>query len=180
MSEKKKSKWQSFKEWTAKFVDRLFVVLGALLFVQFPLFVTQYLQRLGGHVAELKYQVAKMGQAAAASNLKLASYIEKFVQSGDTEVARQGELMQGMADRLEALSSALHSLEGASSLTRPFLFLWHFDGSIFCAACSGYSFGVPFTFEGAIWAVIGAFAGYGLYLLLAALFRRRNGRPSGG
>src|SRR5437868_3357216 len=98
----------------SKIMDRLFVVAGALIFVQAPLLMHQYRTQLRGHVAELQIQVSMMRHHAQETGKTLEQYIHKFVSSSDTDFSYQGQLMKGMVARLESLSGGLFEMDHAT------------------------------------------------------------------
>jgi hypothetical protein len=78
-------------------LDRICAVLGAAVFMQFPQYLTLYLQRLGGHVDEAarnleKYkEIAHNNLAGALKELQAAPVYKKFIvfaQNADLSIAR--------------------------------------------------------------------------------------------
>jgi hypothetical protein len=162
----------------SKLMDRIFVVVGALVFLQLPLFIQQYKLQLLGHVNELKFQVGIMQKAAAGSDKNLEQFIDKFIKSGDVDFARQGEIMSAMVARFRELSDGLNALNHATVLTKPWVFLTHFNYSIAQSAMNNFEPGILFTFEGLFYGLFGILAGYLCYCLscricglLSRLFR---------
>ncbi len=82
------------------FVDRICSVLGALIFVQVPVFITQYIQRLGGHVDELARVVNQYRASAADTGKTLEEYVRRFLSSSEADFVSAGANMQGNIDRL--------------------------------------------------------------------------------
>lgn len=151
-------------------LDRLCILLGALLFVQAPLFMQQYQHQLVGHIAELQFQVDKMQQAAAVSGKTLGQFTQKFVMSGDADFSAQGKLMHGMVQRLEYFSQALAALTHATPLTRPLLFIQHLNYQIAKSTFTHFQLGMVFTWEGLMYGVLGMAFGYFCFLLLRKAF----------
>lgn len=152
-------------------IDRLFVVAGALLFSQFPLFMQEYAMRLSGHVDELRYQFDAIKKIAILSGKTLEQYIEKFSSHSDLDFARQGALIEAMQARFVRLSESLSLLQEASPFTKPFLFITRVDWTIGKASLEGFKPGILFTLEGAFYVAAGMAAGYGLFKLLLVSFR---------
>ncbi len=146
-----------------KFLDRLSVVIGALLFIQTPLFISQYRGQLIGHFNELLLQIGAIRQAAESSNKTLEQWIDKFVKSSDPDFSRQGALMQEMVNRGQALSESILSLDNASIFSKPWLFLQHLDYAIFKSTLSSFQMGIPFTYEGFCYLLLGMLFGYFTY-----------------
>lgn len=153
-------------KWIEGLLDRLFAVAGALIFSQIPLFIQQYTQRLAGHVAELKLQVAQLMHAASFSGKTLEQLIAKFLASGDPDFVRQGEMMQQTVWRYDHLNTALQHLETSTSLSRSFVFLHQFDWKIAQGTLDSYAFGIVLNWEGGIYIVIGILSGILLYRFL--------------
>jgi hypothetical protein len=162
--------------WLPKFIVKVFVVIGALLLLQAPLFMQECRQQLSGHVLELRLQVNNMKQAASGSGKTLDEFIEKFRRNGDSDFARQGEVMHQMVSRFQSLSKALSSLDQSNVFTRPFVFLWHFNYDIASATFGAFALGIPLTFEAVVYCLVGIFIGYGIFVLLAKLFRKLSFR----
>lgn len=158
-------------KWIVKFLDRISAVIGALLFMQFPLFVAQYIQQLNGRESELHRQVGNMTQAASLSGKSLDQYIYKFLQSTDSDFVLQGGIMQAMVTRWQDTLDALLSLRNSSVFFRPWNFLIHLDGEVFHSTFQNYTFGMPFNVEGGIYAFLGIVAGYLLFSGLSFIFR---------
>lgn len=149
-----------------KFLERVFVVVTALLFLQAPLFMQEYRQQLAGHVGELQLQVDLMQLAATQSGKNLKDYVKKFRQSLDQDFSNQGEIMDNMVTRFQDFSQALNEFDNATVLTRPFVFMWHFHYDIASTTFHAFNIGLPLTYEGGIYALLGIFVGYGIFVVL--------------
>ena len=155
--------------WFVSLLDRIFAVGGALICVQAPMYIQQYGHQLSGRVAELKLQVNGMMNAASEGSKTLPQFIKRFLESGDSDFMRQGQLMQSSADRYEALSGALNSLNHSSAISRPFVFLRDFNWDIASATFSDFQPGISFSLEGIAYGLVGLGLGYGLFCLLSKL-----------
>ncbi len=152
-------------------MDRLFVVAGALFFVQVPLFMQQYRMQLRGHVAELQMQVSVMQHRAQETGRTLDQYINKFVTSIDSDFSFQGQLMKGMVARLENLSGGLFEMEHATILTRPYKFVTNFHTDIVQSTFKNFDWGLAFTIEGLVYALFGMLVGYILFSGIFGFFK---------
>jgi hypothetical protein len=157
-------------------IDRILCVLGAVLFSQGPEFMQQYLQRLGGHLAEARRQLAAFQDSAANAGQTLDQFIRQTGANPDTGVARLGGVMADAVARVSSLQSAHDALAGSSLWERPFVFLRHLDWEITRATWSVYRPAVPTTLEGLLYALAGMLLFLALYHLalkrLPALLRR--------
>ncbi len=166
--------------WFAALLDRFFVVAGALLLVQAPLFIQQYELQLMGHVAELEFQVDSMRLAAMESNKTLDQFIAKFIGGNDADFVRQGKIMSAMVARLQSLTEALTALEHASIITRPWVFINHLNYDIVKSTWKSFEPGLVFTYEGLAYILAGMCVGRFLFFVLSASTRRRFSTPGGG
>lgn len=157
-------------QWLGRILDRLFVVFGALLFLQAPIYMQQYQHQLIGRVAELQLQVQAMRRVALASNKTLEQYIQKFLTYPDNDFSQQGSIMSETVARSQKLSEGLLALDRATLLTRPWTFLKYFNYEIGRSTLHNFQLGMPFTEEGLIYALAGMSIGYFLYLALRRLF----------
>ncbi|MBA3602311.1 MAG: DUF2937 family protein [Parachlamydiaceae bacterium] len=167
--------------WLVSLLDRVFAVCGALICVQAPMYIQQYGHQLSGRVAELKLQVKGMLNAAAEGSKTLPQYINRFLESGDSDFMRQGKLMLSSAERYDELSGALSSLNQSSVVSRPFIFLRDLNWDIATTTFSDFQPGISFTVEGIAYGLVGVCLGYGLFYLLSkvvrgfcGLFKRSN------
>ena len=153
-------------KWISQLADRVCVVIGALIFIQAPIFMQHYLQQLVGRVDELTQQVDVMRQVAMESNKTLEQFIQKFVDSADVDFAQQGLIMKNLIDRWRFLNDGLLSMDHASVWFKPWAFLQYFDYQIAQSTFSHYQFGIALTYEGLIYGLIGICVGYGSYSLM--------------
>lgn len=140
-------------------IDRFLAVVGALLFMQIPLFFVQYQQQLTGRVAELNWQVSSIEKSALKSDKTLSQYILKFKESKDPDVSEEGTRMQKIATRHEKMQRAHSALRHATALTRPFKFLFYMQGDVVKSTLISFTPGIPFSLEGALWALVGMLFG---------------------
>lgn len=158
-------------KWIVNTLDRICAVIGALVFSQAPMFMQQYTQQLGGHVAELRLQIEAMTQAADQSGKTLELFIQKFTSNSDLDVMRQGEIMQKMLERYHSLSETYLLLSQSSAFTKPFIFVSDLYGDIAKSTLATFNFGLEFSLEGLIYALIGIFFGYSIFAGIKKGFR---------
>ncbi len=150
-------------KWIVRWIDRIFAVVGALVFAQAPLFIQQYTQQLSGHISELSWQVNKIALAAQNSGKTVEQFIGKFVSNGDADIAQQGTMMQTIISRYELFQNGLSSLNEASLVTKPLVFIHYLDFDIAKSTFHIFKPGIPMTLEGLIYAFIGLVLGYGFF-----------------
>lgn len=154
--------------WLSGLFDRAFAVGGALIFAQTPMFIQQYGHQLSGRVAELKLQIDAIANSALLGQKSLQQYIQRFIDSGDADFRRQGELMHLMTERYESLAEAMQTLTTASPLIKPWVFMRDFNWDIARMTFADFQPGVPFTLEGIMYAIMGIGVGYGIFFLITA------------
>lgn len=152
-------------------MDRIFAVVGAFTFSQWPLFMQHYQNHLTGHASELLIQIEAMRRAASLSGKSLQEYVLKFLSSSDLDFKNQGELMQQMIDRQRHLTEALESLQQAPLYFKPFFFIKYYDKNIGYSTWESYQTGFLFNGEGAIYSLIGIIFGLCLYWMIQKLFK---------
>jgi hypothetical protein len=135
--------------------DRILCVAGAVLFAQGPEFMQQYLQRLGGHLAEARRQLAGFQTAADSAGISFGRLVDQTAVSSDPAVARLAEVMMDSAERVTQLQLAYDALLGAGAWERPVVFLRHIDWAIVRGTASVFKPAIPTTIEGLIYAFAG-------------------------
>jgi hypothetical protein len=136
-------------------LDRVLCVLGTIAFSQFPEFMQQYLQRLGGHLEEARRQLAQFRHVAEQSGLTLDRLIAQTGSNPDLAVAKLSGVMTRAVARVEELQSAQLALQNASLWERPFVFLRNMDADIARATGEIFKPAVPTTVEGLVYAAAG-------------------------
>lgn len=160
--------------WFLTILDRIFAVIGALLFSQVPQLFHQYLLILSGHVSELNHQVHLMEQTALLTKKNLPEFIDKFLASSDFDFMAQGKAMKTILDRWQGLTEALQGLSQASPLTRPFVFIKHFNWQLSMETLQQFQFGVSFTIEAILYGCLGVLAGFIFFRFITLFFRFLN------
>src|SRR5262245_54485376 len=128
--------------------DRILCVVGAVTFSQFPEFVQQYQQRLGGRLDEARHQLQQFETTARQAGLSLTDFIGRTNATTDPAVARLGGVMTSTRERVAALEHAQSALHSASIVERPFVFLRSLDTEIARGTWSIFKPAVPTTAEG--------------------------------
>lgn len=159
-------------KWLAGLLDRAFVVVGAIIFAQLPLFMQEYSQQLVGRTAEMHLQVNAMRQAAGLSGKTLEQLIQKFLGNVDSDVVRQGEVMQALVGRWHHLSEALSAMQESTLWSRPFVFLFHLNTDVFSSTLHQFHLGLPLNLEGGIYALFGMGCGYVIFMAFRLIFQK--------
>ncbi len=159
-------------------------VAGGVGLSQFPEFSQQYTQRLGGAVDELTRQIERYERDAEKVGLTLDGLLEGMSGEGPLAQTQAGNMADDI-ERHARLSADLEALEGAGPFTRARLATHMADRDIAAKAYEAYKPAVPATFEGAVFAGTGLFAGWagitavfaflgGLWSMLTGPFRRKT------
>lgn len=159
--------------------DRIFSIAGALVFSQFPQFVAQYIQRLGGHVDELKSIIYRYQSAASENGKSLEAFIQAHLGSGVTDFVNSGKIMKSNIDRFSYLSDSLSALASSTGLDRPFAFIKYFDMEIFRATLKSFTPGITVTAEGVAYAATGLLFGALVYYIIKKIFITIFGKTLG-
>lgn len=158
---------------------RLFaLVLGALTgltLAQFPEFVQQYEQRLGGRIDELREFVAGFDRDAARVGLSRTQALAEFAKPDSKFLQYRGEHAADAIRRYEFLSDAKGRLDAAAPFERLLVFAKVAEPDIARAALRDFEPAVPATLEGALHAGVG----FTLGALISTLFVRLGRRPRG-
>jgi len=155
----------------SKIIDRILVVICALVFSQAPVFIQQYQMNLLGHVDELHLQVNAMKWAAEHNGKNLEQFIGKFMRSDDIDFFHQGEIMSSMISRYDSLSEALKALKNATIVTKPYYFFKYYNHEIAKSTANAFVFSLPLNLEGLTYAFIGILFGMMTFAAIQGIFR---------
>lgn len=162
----------------ASLVDRLLCVVGAGVSAQAPEFMQQYLQRLGGHLAEARRQLLQFEEIAKQAGKTVHELAAQYAANADPSVVSMGKVVGDSELRVQTLSAAEAALREASVWERPFVFLRDLDWEIARGAADVYKPAVPTTLEGMVYGLVGILGVLGLFHgVLVPLFRSRRIRP---
>ncbi|MBX4911790.1 MULTISPECIES: DUF2937 family protein [Rhizobium] len=151
---------------------------GGTVFSQAPEFAQQYRQRIGGAIDELRIIVEDFNRQAAQHQLDREQALNAYAQSSDDFLRDRGVSMQSTITRYEALQSQQLKLGTAAPVAKPFVLLRNADDVVFANTWRDFVPGVPMSFAGLVWGVIG-FAGGWVVAALPGLGARRIIRRRG-
>lgn len=163
--------FKKFFRFLGGLLDRLVAVFGVISFAQFPQFFSQYLQRLGGHLAEAQFMLVRFEMTAEYFGMTLDEYIATHINSGHEVFVSSGELINELVNRINALEKSLTALKGASVYTRWWVFLRECDYQIIRETWAEFTPGLPTTLEGAIYGLCGLLLSWLLYQWLKAFLK---------
>ena len=157
--------------WTLRKFDALLgtvvAALAGLGFAQFPAFIQQYLQRLGGHVDEAQLNLSQITGNAS-------------VRALDAPVRQV--LAVSLEARVSDLEAGEQAIGGAAASVRPFIFVRELDIDIAVATLRAFEPALPLSMAGLIYGLAGIVVGWLFYEALKTpvglVARRRRGRPA--
>ncbi len=150
--------------------DRAIAAAGAVIFMQIPAFIVQYLQRLGGHVDELKILIDKYKAAAAESGRLLPEYVQLHIQSGVKEFASTGRIMSENIDRFNFLNDSYRQISDAAGINKLFIFIKKGDIDIIRGTYTDFVPSISLDIYSVIYAAAGIAVFMSLYFLIKKFF----------
>lgn len=135
--------------------ERILAAAGAVILAQFPSFLVQYKQRLGGHIDELARIVGEYISAAKKNGKTLEEYINLHINSSVTDFSSTGEIMSGNVTRLENLKKAMSELKESEIYMEPVVFINKLDIEIFKATYENFTPAITMNIQSIAYAVIG-------------------------
>lgn len=136
-------------------LEKIICAACIFAFCQFPAFFDEYLMRLSGHVAECTKMVDSLEAAAAASHKELSAYIASFQTSREPDVQNFAVVVHSFVEREKSLEQAKNSLQNASILAKPFLFIRYMDSDIVNETITNFRMQLSFSLETVFYAIIG-------------------------
>ncbi|MEJ0099753.1 MAG: DUF2937 family protein [Pseudomonadota bacterium] len=148
-------------------LDRLVLIGGVLVGGCVPGYITQYQQRVGGRLDQVKIDLAPFEEIARRFHGgDLHALVAHHLASPDQSFHAEGQAVQGMIDSLARLQAMMEGLTGSVWHQMGYL-ARHFDGQIGTATWQNY---LPsFNLDPASLMVAGAF-GVLCWLLFMALW----------
>lgn len=137
---------------------------GAAGLSQFPEFSQQYLQRLAGKVDQLETQVSQIDQSASALEMTRDEYLADLAQSRSGEQA--SEKASSEIILFDRLSPVLDDLRESNAYQRLLSSPKAADVEVAQRTMDDFQPAVPLTTEGAVFAAVGFFAGWGIWSML--------------
>ena len=155
--------------------------VGAALFCQAPEIATQYQQRLGGAIDELRAVIERFDADVAKNGLDRASALELYNKSPEKFLHDRGISMRVAIERFDVLRAQQVAFRTKSDLNKPVYVFREADQVVLKGVLDDYSIGVPATLGGAVYGSFGALLGLlfgGLLLKLSGLDTRRSRRQA--
>lgn len=165
MAEERKRNW----------VKILLIVLWAFAFAEGPLYIDQYRNHLSGHLEELRYQMNQIEKIMGIPSFDLERTFQEMAKSAQEEVAKAGQFLAQMVDRYVSLQKGWQALEDAGPILKPFTFARHVNWDIARETCNSFTFGIPFTIDALLYAIVGGLVGWGVYNFIIYAYEKMRG-----
>ena len=164
-----------------RWIYLLIGLTGAILMSQFPAFHQQYLQRLGGHVNELRLSVSSLDERAANADLDRYAYVRRLIDNADPVVSAEGDALMDMVARYIELSASLKRLSSLPGYAVAGAMVIEVDREIGIATMEEFEPSVTLNLLGIGHALVGFFIGYlgSMGILSLVMWRRVPVKPEG-
>ena len=150
--------------------DRALAAAGAIIFAQFPSFIVQYQQRLGGHVDELAKIISRYSEAAARNSRTLEEYISIHLKSEINDFVSSGKIMTENLARYNELNESLKSLTNSEGPMKLLTFLKTVNYDIFSKTVDNFTPGISFNLETLYYSAAGIIFIMAIYFMIKKLF----------
>lgn len=150
---------------------------GAATFGQAPEIVTQYEQRLGGAISELRTVIEQFEIDVAKNGLDRTTALKAYQTSPEPFLRDRGVSMKGALERFENLTAQVSAFEATDELYKPIYLFREGDQKVLEGVLTNYTVGLPATSSGAVYGSFGALLGFlfgALLLKLSGLDTRRS------
>lgn len=161
-----------------RLVILIFGLFGASGLAQGPEMATQYEQRIGGALGELQTVIEQFDKDVAKNGLTRATALETYRQASAPFLKDRGQSMQVALARFDTLTHQVKAFKTSNDLYKPIYLFAEGDEKVMQGMLKDYTFGIPATLSGFVYAVFGFFFG-GLFGWVIRLFSPQ-GSPRGG
>jgi len=157
-------------------------MIGAITAGQAPEIVTQYEQRLGGAIDELRTVIDQFDTDVAKNGLDRVRALAVYQKSNEPFLRDRGVSMRAALKRYEKLNAQRAAFQTMNGLYKPVYLFRAADQPLLKGVLDAYQIGLPATSGGALYGFFGGVAGFlfgGLLLSLSGLDTRRNKTATG-
>ena len=147
-------------------------LLCALVFWQVPEFVQQYVQRLGGAIAELERVVGHFDEDSRRSGYDRSAALKLMISNPERLIRDQAVRMRENIARLNRLRQHQEALKDGGALSRLGAFARNFDPPLVGQTFDNYKPALSMTIEGFLFAIAGFLISYLAILVVGTAFRR--------
>lgn len=152
-------------------------LLGGAGIGQAPEIMTQYEQRLGGAISELKTIIQQFDQDAARNGLDRERALASYKKSPEPFLRDRGQSIATAIFRFNKLTKQSADFQRENQFYKPVYMLLNADQKLLEGVMDDYTFGLPVTSSGILYGAVGVFFGglFGALLrMLSGLDTRRS------
>jgi len=152
-------------------------MIGAIMTGQAPEIVTQYEQRLGGAIDELRAVIDAFDADVRRNGLERVQALAVYQKSNEPFLRDRGVSMRAVLVRYEKLSGQVALSKTMNEFYKPIYLFREADQTLLKGVLDAYQIGLPATSSGAVYGLFGALMGAlfgGLLLKLSGLDTRRS------
>lgn len=156
-------------------------LIGAMALSQFPEFVQQYSQRVGGAYEEVSASVIQF-RTTAESDGQTTQEALRALEDGGSVAAGQATQMRATIDREADLALLYDGLQTTDGYNQLWAFLRYPQPDLTVQTAEVFRPALPLTFDGGAYAALGFLGGYFLLRFPQMMFmgrRRRRARARG-
>ena len=156
-----------------RFIILVFGFFGAVGLAQGPEMATQYEQRIGGALGELQTVIEQFDKDVAKNGLTRETALETYSQASAPFLKDRGRSMQIALSRFDTLTHQVKTFKTSNDLYKPIYLFAEGDEKVMQGMLKDYTFGIPATLSGFVYAVFGFFFG-GLFGWVIRIFSPRD------
>ncbi|MEP3231646.1 MAG: DUF2937 family protein [Hyphomicrobiales bacterium] len=151
----------------------IFGLFGASGLAQGPEMATQYEQRIGGALGELQTVIEQFDKDVAKHGLTRETALETYSQASAPFLKDRGRSMQIALSRFDTLTHQVKTFKTSNDLYKPIYLFAEGDEKVMQGMLKDYTFGIPATLSGFVYAVFGFFFG-GFFGWVIRIFSPRD------
>lgn len=133
--------------------ERVLAVVLAVGLAQFPLYFQAYRNTVAGAQTEAALRYQELVTEAARLQLSVEGFVEKHEDDRDAVFQASGRMHRTTLEHYQRYGTMVQALDGAPAWRRPVVLAQNFDRELYAA--TRFSPGLPLTFEGGAYALIG-------------------------
>ncbi|MEP1443129.1 MAG: DUF2937 family protein [Hyphomicrobiales bacterium] len=156
-----------------RIVILIFGLFGASGLAQGPEMASQYEQRIGGALGELQTVIEQFDKDVAKNGLTRETALETYSQASAPFLKDRGRSMQIALSRFDTLTHQVKTFKTSNDLYKPIYLFAEGDEKVMQGMLKDYTFGIPATLSGFVYAVFGFFFG-GFFGWVIRIFSPRD------
>ena len=160
-----------------RIVVLIFGLFGASGLAQGPEMASQYEQRIGGALSELQTVIEQFDKDVAKNGLTRATALETYRQASAPFLKDRGQSMQIALTRFDTLTHQVKTFKTSNDLYKPIYLFAEGDEKVMQGMLKDYTFGIPVTLSGIVYAAFGFFFGglFGWFIRICSRLDQSRG-----